>query len=265
MKRAPMKRAPMKPLLEPALAKHPMLRQTLLVAATVMALSACGDREAERQAAAAAQAAVIEQEADALAKKYDSAVASSDWDMARIHGVALVSEYPQSSAAARIEPALEAVKAKAVFAREQRRMEALWDYAQVAAKGGTQRSASILSQAPVDVDGSGAKPVQLVFRDHPEWKRSSYLVLQASDFAKACYKSCSVTVVADGAPPRRMAAHRPDTDEATAMFIDDNKALWRLLRKTKVVSIEFPVNAGGTRTAVFETGGLDGSQMPGWD
>jgi hypothetical protein len=38
-----------------------------------------------------------------------------------------------------------------------------------------------------------------------------------------------------------------------------------LLRKTQVVEIEFPVKAGGTRKAVFEVGGLDGKQMPGWE
>ncbi|MEL1262966.1 hypothetical protein [Pseudoxanthomonas putridarboris] len=241
------------------------MKRPLIVLACLLALAACGDREAERQAAAAAQAAAIEQQADELAKKYDSAVVSNDWDMARIHGVALVSQYPQSQAAARIGPALEEVKAKAADAREQRRVEALWDYSQVAAKGGTQRSAAILSKEPVDVDGSGAKPVQLVFRDHPEWKRSSYLVLQGGDFAKECYRSCNVTVTADDAAPKRMAADRPDTDEAIAMFVSDQKALWRLVRKARVVQVEFPVKAGGTRTVVFETGGLDGSQMPGWD
>ena len=236
-----------------------------LALAGALAMTGCGDREAERAAAAAAEAAAIEQHADELAKKYDSAVASSDWDMARIHGVALVDQYPQSAAAARIGPSLEDVKGRAEGAREQRRMETLWDYSQVAAEGGTQRSAAILSKEPVDVDGSGAKPVQLVFRDHPKWKRSSYLVLQASDFAKACYARCQVTVVADAAAPKRMSANRPDTDEAIAMFIDDNKALWRLARKTQVLEIEFPVKDGTTRKAVFETGGLDGKQMAGWD
>jgi len=245
--------------------KNAAMKKMWLSIACAVALSACGDREAERAAAAAAQAAAQEQQADEVAKKYDSAVASRDWDMARIHGVALVSQYPQSQAALRIGPALEEVKAKADALREQRRMEALWDYAQVAAGKGTQRSASVLSKDPVDVDGSGAKPVQLVFRDHPEWKRSAYLVLQGGDFARACYKSCQVTVIADDAAPRRMAADRPDTDEAIAMFITDNKAFWRLVRKARVVSVEFPVKAGGTRTAVFEVGGLDGSQMPGWD
>lgn len=243
--------------------KHAM--KFLLLAIACLAVSACGDREAERAAAAAAQAAAVEQQAAELAKKYDSAVASSDWDMARIHGVALLDQYPQSEAAARIGPGLDDVKGKAEAAREQRRMEALWDYSQVGTDGGTQRSAALLSKEPVDVDGSGAKPVQLVFRDHPTWKRSSYLVLQASDFARACYSRCQVSVVADGAAPRRMSANRPDTDEATAMFIDDEKALWRLARKTKVLEIEFTVKDGGTHKAVFETGGLDGSQMPGWD
>jgi hypothetical protein len=245
--------------------KKNAMTSLLLAIGCTLAMVACGDREAERAAAAAAQAAVTEQQADELAKKYDSAVASGDWDMARIHGVALLDQYPQSTAATRIGPSLDEVKGKAEAEREQRRMAALWAYAQVSADGGTQRSAMLYSKEPVDVDGSGAKPVQLVFRDHPTWKRSSYLVLQASDFAKACYSRCQVSVVADGAAARRMAAHRPDTDEATAMFIDDNKALWRLVRKTTLLEVEFMVKDGSTRKAVFETGGLDGSQMPGWD
>lgn len=61
-----------------------------------------------------------------------------------------------------------------------------------------------------------------------------------------------------------MAAHRPDTDEAIAMFIDDDKALWKLVRNAKRISITFPVKAGATRTAEFEVGGLDTTQMPGW-
>mgnify|MGYP006894129554 FL=1 len=31
------------------------------------------------------------------------------------------------------------------------------------------------------------------------------------------------------------------------------------------MKIEFPVKAGGTREVLFETGGLDGTQLPGWD
>lgn len=38
----------------------------------------------------------------------------------------------------------------------------------------------------------------------------------------------------------------------------------RLVRKTKVLEIEFPVKDGSLRKAVFAVGGLNGSQMPGW-
>jgi hypothetical protein len=241
------------------------MKRTLIVPAvlaSVLALSACGDREAEQRAAAQAQAAANEEAATQLAGKFDAAQASRDWEMARIHGVALLDQYPDTQAATRIKPLLEEVKAKAEGAREERRLQALWDYAQIATDGGTQRTAAIHSKDAVDVDGSGAKPVQLIFRDHPKWKRSSYLVLQASDFR--CPGGCKVKVTADGAPARAMDAWRPDTDEAIAMFITDQKALWKLAGKTKVLEIEFPVKAGGTRKAVFETGGLDGSQMPGW-
>ena len=239
------------------------MKKTFLLLFCVLALAACGDREAEQRAAAQAQAAAQEEAATVLAREYDNAVTAQNWDMARVHGAALMSQYPDSQAAAQRKEGFDEVKAKGEAAREQRRLAALWNYAQVAAPGGTQKSAMIYSKDPVDLDGSGAKPVQLVFRDHPKWKRSAYLVLQASDFR--CAGGCKVKVVADGAVAKSMAAWRPDTDEAIAMFITDYKALWKLLRKTGVVTIEFPVKGGGTRTATFETGALDGKQMPGWD
>ncbi|MCW4455553.1 hypothetical protein OK348_12230 [Flavobacterium sp. MXW15] len=245
------------------------MKRIVLGALCAVALAACSDPEAERQAQAAAaeQArAEREQKAEVVGSQYDSAVAGGDWDKARIHGAALFDQYPDSEAARRIEPGYAEVKAKAEAARELRRMQALWHYNQVTVGSkGVQRSAAIYGKQPVDVDGSGARQVQLVFRDHPEWKRHAYLVLQAGDFAKACYGRCQVTVTVDGGAPRRMAAYRPDTDEAIAMFVTDNKALWKLARNAGTVQIEFPVKEGGTRTVLFETGGLDGSQMPAWD
>ena len=163
---------------------------------------------------------------------------------------------------ARIEPGFADVKAQSDQARNLRRMQGLWQYNQIpVGTKGTQRSASIYGKERVDVDGSGPKPVQLVFRDHPQWKQHAYLVLQAGDFR--C-PTCQVKVTVDDGKPVSMAAWRPDTDEAIAIFITDQKALWNLARKAKVISIEFPVKAGGTRTAVFETGGVDASRMPQW-
>jgi len=69
----------------------------------------------------------------------------------------------------------------------------------------------------------------------------------------------------DDAAPKPMAGRRPKTDEAIAMFVNDWQTLWNLTRAAKRIQIEFPVKAGGTRTAAFDVGGLDRSKMPGWD
>jgi hypothetical protein len=104
--------------------------------------------------------------------------------------------------------------------------------------------------------------VLLVFRDHAAWGRSSYLVLQGGDFD--CSPRCTVNVTVDAETPVRMASRRPNTDEAIAMFINDWQALWRLTGGATRISIEFPVKAGGTRTAEFDVSGLDETKMPGW-
>jgi hypothetical protein len=87
--------------------------------------------------------------------------------------------------------------------------------------------------------------------------------MEAGDFD--CYGACRVAVTVDDAAPVRMAANRPDTDEAIAMFIDDERALWRMLDGAKTLSVAYPVKAGGTRTALFEVGGLDRGKLPAWN
>lgn len=152
---------------------------------------------------------------------------------------------------------------EAVARREARRLADLWSYQETAPGTMHQVTAAVSSANDVDVDGSGARPVRLIFRDHDSWGRSSYLVLQAGDFD--CYGRCTVQVTVDDAPPAPMAGRRPPTDEAIAMFVNDWQTLWGLTRKARRLQIEFPVKAGGTRTAVFDVGGLDGAKMPGWD
>ena len=145
---------------------------------------------------------------------------------------------------------------------EAQRLTALWRYQKATVGGGAQTTAAIFAADPVDVDGQGPRPVQLVFRDHEKWGRSGYLVLQTGDFA--CRPRCTVSVTVDERQPERMQAWRPDTDEAIAMFVDDTAKLWRLTGDAARLRIEFPVRAGGTRTASFEVAGLDEAQMPGW-
>ena len=237
---------------------------TIAVLCAALVLAACRREDPQAAAAAvAAQAAAREQAAEAAAKQFEDAYAQRNWQLARGYGDVLLMEHPDSVAAGRIKERLDDARAKAAADLEQRRTAALWAYGAEPVDGGTQLSAAIYARDRVDVDGSGAKPVRLIFRDHPEWGRSSYLVLEAGDFR--CPGGCRVQVAADAAAPKAMAANRPDTDEAIAMFIEDERALWRLAKDATLLRIEFPVKAGGTRTAVFEVGGLDASKLAAWN
>ncbi len=145
---------------------------------------------------------------------------------------------------------------------EAQRLAALWRYQDATVGGGAQKTAAIFATEDVDADGQGPRPVQLIFRDHAKWGRSGYLVLQAGDFA--CRPRCTVNVTIDDRPAQKLAAWRPDTDEAIALFVNDYKALWALAGEATRLRVEFPVKAGGARTASFEVASLDPSQMPGW-
>ena len=156
-----------------------------------------------------------------------------------------------------------AAKAKVQAAVEAKRLASLWTYNDVPSGSGRERHASIFSTLSVETDGRMPRPVRLVFRDRWGWGRSSYLVLEAGDFN--CYKGCTVAVSVDDGQPTKMAAQRPATDEAIALFINDWEALWRSIEGAKQLSIEFPVKGRGARTATFEVGGLNRSRMRGWD
>ena len=233
----------------------------LLPLAAALAVVACKPAE-DPAAIAARQKAAIEQAADEAARQFDAEYGRHNWELAKAHGDVLIDKYPDSTAAARIKERHAEAVTKAVDAREQRRLSSLWSYGNEPAGKGSQLSASIYSQEPVDT-GGGAQPVRLIFRDHPEWGTSSYLVLEAGDFN--CYAGCKVKVKADDAAPRPMAATRPKTDEAIAMFIEDEKALWKLAKSAGHLSIEFPTKAVGRRTAEFEVGGLAPSKLPKWN
>ncbi len=146
---------------------------------------------------------------------------------------------------------------------EAERLAELWSYSDVAAGKGHQIAASISSVTDVETDSGTPHPVLLVFRDHPAWGKSSYLVLRAGDFQ--CDPKCAVHVTVDDAAPKTMAGHRPPTRDPIAIFIDDATGLWRLTHGAKRLTISFPVKAGGTRTADFDVTGLDRSKMPRWD
>ena len=231
-----------------------------LLLLSLLLLGACKHEDPQAAAQAeAAQDAAAEQAAMQVEQQFAAAVAKQDWSLARGYGEVLLMDHPGTKAAARVEAQLADVRAKVSEADSQSRLRALWSYQTEPVKGGNQLSASIFAKAPVDA-GGGARQVRLIFRDHPDWGRSAYLTLQAGDFD--CYGGCDMQVTVDGGEPRPMDASRPDTDQAIAMFIEDEAALWQIAQDARVIAIEFPVEAGGTRTATFEVGGLSPSRMP---
>ena len=240
------------------------MKTASLAIATVLLLAACKGEDPQAAARAAAeQAAAEEQAAEAMAKQFDAAVAAQNWQLAKGHGDILQIEHPTSAAAERIKPKLDEIKARAEAEQQAHRLASLWAYGdELVGKNGHQLSAAIYSQEPVDTDGSGAKPVRLIFRDHPEWGRSSYLVLEAGDFD--CYKGCKLKVTVDG-KTHTLPGSRPKTDDAIAMFVEDWKGLWKLAKGGKQLSIEFPTKTVGKRTAEFEVGGLDPAKLPKWN
>lgn len=236
------------------------MQATLLsVALLLAACQPAPDPEAVR----AEQAAAREQAAEAMARQFDEQFAAQNWALAKAHGDVLMAEYPDSEAAARIEAQHFEATDKADAAANARRVEALWAYQSEPVGAKQQLSAAIYAKDNVETDGARPRPVRLIFRDHPEWGDSAYLTLEAGDFD--CYGGCKVQVAVDDAAPKPLAASRPDTDEAIAMFIEDEAALWKLAGDADVIAIEFPVKAGGTRTAMFEVGGLDTGKLPDWN
>jgi hypothetical protein len=242
------------------------LRTAVLIGviAGAIGLPACKRNDPQAQAAAAAaQAAAAEDAANQSAAAFDDAIAKENWPLAKAQADVLLAQYPNTEAAKRIQAQFDEVKAKAAAAREQARIAALWAYQTQPVEGGEQLSAAIYAKDEIDTDGSGPNQVRLIFRDHPDWGRSAYLTLQAGDFD--CYGGCRVQVTVDDKPAKAMAASRPKTDEAIAMFIEDERTLWRMTKDAKVMKIEFPTKDVGKKTAVFEVGGLDRGKLPAWD
>ena len=239
----------------------PTLRMLALAVACAM-LAGCGEDPEVAKAAAAEQAAALEAKAQEGAVAFDDAVSKQNWALAKAQADVLIAEYPDSAAAKRVRGEFDGVKQKLDESREAKRTAALWSYGTESVKGGLQRSSAIYAKDNVDVDGRGPTQVRLIFRDHPSWGRSSYLVLQGGDFN--CYGGCRLPITLDDKPAKSLPGSRPDTDEAIAMFIEDERALWKMVQGAKTLEIEFPVKGLGKRSAVFEVAGLDPSRMPGW-
>lgn len=224
-----------------------------------LALAACGpapDPNAAAQAKAQQDAAAAAE----LAGQLDAQIAASNWTLARAHCDVLLNRYPQSAAAKAAAARCADARTHADAQAEAARLSGLWTYQSEPVGRKQQISASIYSKDDIDT-GAGTSRVRLIFRDHPEWGRSSYLVLDNGDFD--CYGGCSLKLTVDG-KARTLAGSRPKTDEAIAMFVEDERTLWRTVKNAKSLTIRIPLKGARAQDAVFEVGGLDASRMPGW-
>ncbi len=145
------------------------------------------------------ETAFLTQERADAAAAFDAAVRKQDWQQAVTTADAIAAKYPDSEETKRIASELPAIRERA----EAARIEGLWSYDEFSMSGGVQRTAAIYAKDTVDVDGTGPTAVRLIFRDHPSWGRSSYLVLQTGDFD--CYGGCKVQVKIDDKPAKAMA------------------------------------------------------------
>lgn len=242
--------------------KTTVLRWPALALACALLAGCSGEDPEAAKAAAAEQAAAQDAKANAGAAAFDDAVGKQNWALAKAQADVLIHDHPDSAAAKRVRAEYDSVKQKLDDTREAARTAALWSYGTQNVTGGLQHSSAIYARDDVDVDGTGPTQVRLIFRDHPDWGRSSYLVLQNGDFN--CYGGCRVQIKIDGKPAKSLPGSRPKTDEAIAMFIEDERALWKMIKGAKTLEIEFPVKGLGKRSAVFEVAGLDAKRMPGW-
>lgn len=226
-----------------------------------LGLVGCGPDATQRAAEQAArQAAARDADAARQLADYDNARAAGHWELAAAQGKDLQDRYRGTPAAADAARTLPDTLARADAARDAARLAALWSYSRVPVGRGEQRAAMLQASAPIP-QPQGETTVQLVFRDHPAWGRSAYLVLDRGGFE--CHGRCRVTLTLRDGKVQRISAWKPTSHAAIALFLDDPLALWRIARTTPSLTLTFPTVAG-PRRATFETGGADASQLPGW-
>ena len=220
-------------------------------------LAACSSPDGGEVAVPAADQA----KAAALLESYDSARRDGNWEVAESYADKLRNKFPDSGAAAKLQPSIEQVRSKAGAAREARRLGALWDYQAVAVGKGVQRSAAIQSRTvPVGEGELSAMPdAQLVLRQHPAWGLSAYLLLAQARFD--CGQPCVMRIGFDDAPAKAFAGKQADSGKGPALFIEDKGAFIAALSRASRLRIELPKGSGRMAVLTFEVAGYQPSRF----
>ncbi len=224
----------------------------------LVCLSACTSQEppaAPSADAVAAAKAQREAKAEQHYAMYEQMVKADNAELALPLGDELLKLYPDSAAAARIRPEIEALREKATNEGETRRMARLWAYQTSPMAGGTQSTATVYSND--DPTDSGDK-VRLVFRRHTEWGQSVFLYGSEPGFT--CAKNCRITMRFDGGKSVTMEGSIPPTGEP-AIFIEEDKRFIAEVEKSRKVDIEVHGKGTSDRTLHFDVGGFDAKKF----
>ncbi|KFN48606.1 hypothetical protein [Arenimonas composti] len=190
---------------------------------------------------------------------YDSAREDGDWELAEYHADELRRKHGETRAAATMRQTLADVQAKAEVEREQRRLRDAWDYQRNPVEGGgVQVTAALDSRVGHDPESETPPPIpdaRLIFRRHPSWGDSAYLVLAQKELK--CGPPCRLRIRFDGGEPQTYAGDPADTGTGPALFIVDRDRFLEALDAAGRVRIELPASGHLTPSFEFEVGGFD--------
>lgn len=224
-----------------------------------MALAACNN-DGEEAGAGTRLSAEDQARASAMLDQYQAARQQGNPEVAEATADKLREKYPGSDAANKLEPTLAEVRKGAEALRDERRLQKLWDYQANAVGKGVQKSATIFSRVPdLGEDAPAATPdAQLVLRDHPDWGRSVYLLLQDAKFD--CPRPCTLQLAFDDAPLETWKGKQADSGHGPALFIEDEQRFVKELPEAKLLKIVLPKNRGRLGSLTFEVGGYDATR-----
>src|SRR5690348_3043908 len=228
----------------------------LLLAVSVIALaSGCSQAPTPAPAQNATPGQAAPNSADAAKKLslYNAMLKASRDDLAAPIGEEIVSDYPNTPAAAEVQKTLPGIQAKAKARAEHDRLAALWLYQTGMQSGGKQITASISSSKP-----SGEAAVRLILRRHSKWGQSVYLFGSGNGFV--CKGQCEVPMRFDG-KPEKWKAYLPKTGEP-ALFIKDDPRFIKAMEKAGTIEMDVVTRDHGKETLKFETGGFDPGKFP---
>jgi len=231
-----------------------MRMNRILAVALCLALAACqsGD-EGEGGVQLSAEDAA---KADALLHDYDSARTAGNPEAAESAADKLRDKYAGSGQAAKLEATLSEGRTAAEGMRDKRRLEKLWDYQDNAAGKGVQHTAGIFSKVPDTGEGPAAVPdAQLILRDHPEWGRSVYLLLQQKNFN--CGSPCKLQLSFNDGPLETWPGKQADSGKGPALFIEDEPRFMKALPTAKTLRVVLPKGSGNITSLNFELSGFD--------